>query len=97
MMKAQSRALTTFMALALVFSTAACGKVTGSITGKKKRPISVLEKGAGSEIVSSSQQLTSTVGGYKVQSSAGNTLDKLEATTSGGYKVQMTVQGVILE
>lgn len=94
-MKAQSKAL--FLA-ALILSTTACGKVSGTIGGKKKRPtISVLEKGAGSEIVSSSEQTAVTIGGYRVQSSAGSTLDKLQATTSGGYKVQMTVQGVILE
>ncbi len=94
-MKAQSKIL---ILIALIFSTAACGKVSGTIGGKKKRPIvSFLEKGAGSEIVSSSEQSTLTIGGYRVQSSAGSTLDKLQATTSGGYKVQMTVQGVILE
>lgn len=94
-MKAQSKVL---FLIALILSTTACGKVSGTIGGKKKRPIiSVLEKGAGSEIVSSSEQSTVTTGGYRVQSSAGSTLDKLQATTVGGYKVQMTVQGVILE
>jgi hypothetical protein len=95
-MKAQSKTL--FLLFAVIFSTTACGKVSGSLGGKKSRPIiSLLEKGAGSEIVSSSEQSTLTVGGYRVQSSAGSTLDKLQATTAGGYKVQMTVQGVILE
>ena len=95
-MKAQSKTL--FLLLAVIFSTTACGKVSGSLGGKKnKGPINMLEKGAGSEIVASSEQSTMTSGGYRVQSSAGSTLDKLQATTSGGYKVQMTVQGVILE
>lgn len=95
-MKAQSKIL---LFMAVIFATTACGKVSGTIGGRKKRetPISVLEKGAGSEIVSSSEQTTLTAGGYKVQSSAGSTMDKLSATTAGGYKVKMTVQGVILE
>jgi hypothetical protein len=96
-MKNVSRIIAGTMLLAFALTNTACGKVTGTIGGKKKGPVYMLEKGAGSEIVSSSQQSTLTVGGYKVQSSAGNTLDKLEATTAGGYKVQMTVQGVILE
>lgn len=94
-MNAQSKVI---FLLAVIFATTACGKVSGTIGGKKKPPrINVLEKGAGSEIVSSSEQTTTTIGGYRVQSSAGSTLDQLQATTSGGYKVQMTVQGVILE
>lgn len=86
----------TFLLVSIILSTTACGKVSGSLGHIKKNPFA-LEKGAGTEIVSSSNQSTVTAGGYKVQSSAGNTIDRLEATTAGGYKVQMTVQGVLLE
>lgn len=87
------------LSLAIIINTTACGKVSGSLGGKKSRSvISLLEKGAGSEIVSSSDQSqTLTIGGYKVQSSAGSTVSGLKTTTAGGYKVQMTVQGIIAE
>lgn len=92
------RLFASFIVMGFMLSTTACGKVSGTIGGKKKKEIiSILGKGSGSEIVSSSQQSTLTTGGYRVQSSAGNTLDRLEASTAGGYKVQMTIQGVMLE
>src|ERR1044072_7205679 len=97
-MKKQIKRTSTYLLLGLMFATAACGKVSGTIGGKKNRtPVYSLEDAAGSEIVSSSKQSTLTLGGYKVQSLDGNTLDKLDPATSGGQKVQMTVQGVILE
>lgn len=90
--------LSTILFFAFALATTACGKVSGSIGGHhNKGPVFSLKEGTGAEIVSSSNQDTVTTGGYKVQSSAGNTLDKLEATTAGGYKVQITVQGVILQ
>ncbi len=95
-MKAQSKTL--FLLVAVIFSTTACGKVSGSIGGRKNRiPIALLEKGAGAGIISSSDQSSVTGSGYRVQSSVGSSYDKLQATTSGGYKVQMNIQGEIFE